>query len=89
MNARAIIDPNIRVRTNQTFVGFEDCDGNVVEGDLIDVMEIETRARGLGRVTEIDFKRRLVYIAVRWSSLTVEPCAATFISRTKFRFGRV
>lgn len=71
MSGRARIDPNVRVRGNQTFVGYEDLEGVVTLGAPIEVYEQETDAVGRGVVTEIDAERCLVFIAVEWRSLCV------------------
>lgn len=73
MSAKAWIDPNVRVRDNQTFVGFEDCEGRVAEGELIEVRWEETRCWCTGVVTEIDMEKRCVFIAVPWQLLREHP----------------
>jgi hypothetical protein len=69
---RVAIDPNVRVRGNGTYVGFEDVSGPLVVGDQVEVYEVETSLTGLGRVTEIDSEKELVYLSVDWSSLSDE-----------------
>ncbi len=77
MRTRITIDPNIRVRGNGTFAGFEDVQGVPVVGGEVEVWEPESRVVGSGRVTAIDHDRGLVYLAVEWSSLRQEPEVAT------------
>ncbi len=69
---RVAIDPNVRVRGNGTYVGFEDVSGPIAVGDQVEVYEAESGLVGEGRVTEIDGERELVYLSVDWSSLTDE-----------------
>jgi hypothetical protein len=70
---RIAIDPNVRVRGNGTYAGFEDVAGPIAVGDQVEVYEAESNLVGVGRVTEIDGERELVYLSVDWSSLTDEP----------------
>ena len=70
--ARIAIDPNVRVRGNGTYSGFEDVTGPIAVGDEVEVYEAESNLVGLGHVTEIDGARELVYLSVDWSSLTDE-----------------
>jgi hypothetical protein len=65
----ARIDLNVRVRGNQTFVGFEDIDGPYAVGDEIEVYESESGLRGSGTVTEIDIRSGIVYLSVDWAAL--------------------
>jgi hypothetical protein len=69
---RIAIDPNIRVRGNGTYAGFEDVTGPIKPGDEVEVYEPESGLVGQARVTEIDAARELVYLSVEWSSLTDE-----------------
>jgi hypothetical protein len=69
---RIEIDLNVRVRGNDTFVGFEDLTGPVAVGEIVEVYESESGVTGEGRVTEIDGDRELVYLSVDWSSLAEE-----------------
>jgi len=69
---RVAIDPNVRVRGNDTYAGFEDVVGPLTVGELVEVYEAESGLIGEGRVTEIDGDRELVYLSVDWSSLTDE-----------------
>jgi hypothetical protein len=69
---RIIIDPNIRVRGNDTYAGFEDVNGPIAVGEVVDVHEPESGLTGQGRVTEIDADRQIVYLSVNWSSLKEE-----------------
>jgi hypothetical protein len=76
---RVTIDPNVRVRGNGTYAGFEDVDGPMAVGETVEVHEPESGLVGVGRITEIDGTRKLVYLSVDWSSLTDEttPAAPT------------
>lgn len=69
MTARVAIDLNVRVRGNETYAGFEDVDGGLAPGDLVEVYERETGLRGSARVTKVDNQRQLVFLAVDWPSL--------------------
>jgi len=66
---RVEIDLNVRVRGNWTFVGLEDADGQVTVGDLVQVFEPESELEGPGRIEEVDFERRLIFLSVDWASL--------------------
>ncbi len=79
------IDPNVRVRGNCTYAGFEDIVGEhqFAVGDDVEVVEPEADLAGQGRILEIDVVKELVYLAVDWSSLrprsqSIAPVAATF-----------
>jgi hypothetical protein len=78
---RVAIDPNVRVRGDDTYAGFEDVTGPIAVGEVVDVYEPESGAVGEGKVTEIDGDKELVYLSVDWSSLSVddssEPSPAT------------
>lgn len=67
---RVAIDPNIRIRGNSTYAGFEDVDGPIAVGEMVEVIESESGLVGQGKVTEIDGERKLVYLSVDWASLT-------------------
>ncbi|CAB4777967.1 MAG: hypothetical protein F2718_05080 [Actinobacteria bacterium] len=67
---RVEIDPNIRVRGNHTYVGFEECENIVVCGDEVEVFEEESGLVGRGRVIEVDHQARLVFLEVDWSALS-------------------
>ena len=69
MITRIEIDPNIRVRGNGTFAGFEEVDGPLGVGLPVEVYEPEADIIGTGRITEIDVEKRLVYLSVDWASL--------------------
>ncbi|MEX1276572.1 MAG: hypothetical protein WEA75_06720 [Acidimicrobiia bacterium] len=72
MTTRITIDPNVRVRGNQTYAGFEDIEGIVpIVGAPVEVYEVESGATGNGIVAAIDDATRLVYVAVEWASLRV------------------
>ena len=66
---RVEIDLNVRVRGNDTFVGFEDVSGPIAVGETVEVYESESGVSGEGRVTEIDSERQLIYLSVDWASL--------------------
>lgn len=69
MVARIAIDPNIRVRGNQTFAGIEDVEGDVAAGSHVVVYERESGLTGPAEVTEVDRARGLVYLDVDWTRL--------------------
>lgn len=69
---RVVIDPNVRVRGNGTYAGFEDVTGPIALDEPVEVYEPESGLTGEGRVTDIDADRELVYLSVDWSSLTEE-----------------
>jgi hypothetical protein len=68
---RIAIDPNVRVHGNETYAGYEDVTGNsgMVLGETVEVHEPESGICGLGQITELDSEKRLIYLAVDWSSL--------------------
>jgi hypothetical protein len=77
MAVRIMIDPNVRVRGNQTYV---DLDSDVLSGDVpqvgteVEVCEEEAGLVGRARVSEVNRLTGLVYLVVDWSSLRrVEP----------------
>jgi len=69
---RVAIDPNVRVRGNGTYAGFEDVTGPIAVGEVVEVCEPESGIAGEGKVTEIDGDKELVYLSVEWSSLTAD-----------------
>lgn len=69
--SRIEIDPNCRVRGNQTFSGFEDVSGPMEVGMEVEVYESEANIVGYGRITDIDHGKRLVYLTVDWGGLHV------------------
>lgn len=69
---RVAIDPNVRVRGNGTYAGFEDVDGAISLNEGVVVYEPESGLTGQGRVTDIDADRELIYLSVDWSSLVEE-----------------
>lgn len=73
---RVRIDLNVRVRGGRTFAGFEDFDGfdaaDLHIGEAVTVYEPESGLRGEGSVVEVDRAKRLVVLAVDWSSLRPE-----------------
>jgi len=70
MTARIAIDPNVRVRGNETYAGLEDVEGDIAAGSRVVVYEPESGLVGPAEVTEIDTDKRLVYLAVDWQALT-------------------
>ncbi len=46
---RVAIDPNVRVRGNSTYAGFEDVDGPISVGEEVEVYEAEAGLTGIGR----------------------------------------
>jgi hypothetical protein len=69
LTARVAIDPNVRVRGNQTYAGLEDVEGTVAVGSHVEVYEPESGLTGPAEVTEVDHERRLIYLAVDWGKL--------------------
>lgn len=67
--SRVEIDPNVRVRGNQTFSGMENVYGPIAVGQAVQVFESEADIVGDAWVTDIDHKKKLVYLRVMWSSL--------------------
>ena len=74
----AIIDLNVRVRGNQTYVGYEDCSGCIGVGELIAVREAENGIHGWGVVTEVLPEKRIIFIALDWTTL-VGPDESRFV----------
>lgn len=64
--ARIIIDPNVRVRGNMTYTGFEDTNEQVAAGDTVLAIEQESEMVWDAVVTEIDDESRLIYLYVNW-----------------------
>jgi hypothetical protein len=77
MTTRISIDPNVRVRGNDTFVGLEDVTGPLTVGREVEVYEEEADVVGVGYVTEIDVTKSLVFLSVNWSSLQDASAVAT------------
>ena len=65
---RIAIDPNVRTRSNGTYVAFEDVPGEVALGDQVIMVEPESGLEVNAKVTDIDFRKNLVFFAVDWSS---------------------
>jgi hypothetical protein len=63
---RVTVDPNVRVRGNQTFSGLEDADGPLAAGDKVLAVWEETGRVTDAEVTDVDEDKRLVYLAVDW-----------------------
>jgi hypothetical protein len=72
VKTRIEIDPNVRVRGQLTFAGFEDVYGPLRLGQTVEVYEPESNLVGEGRVVEIDIARQLVILGVDWASLRPE-----------------
>lgn len=67
---RVRIDPNVRVRGNQTFSGFEDCDDQDLEIlDIVEAYEEESGVHASAVITDVDHVSRLVYLKLDWSDL--------------------
>lgn len=66
---RVEIDPNVRVRGNQTFTGLENCHGPIAVDHEVTVYESEAGIEGRGVITDIDYDKRLVYLRVDWAGL--------------------
>lgn len=84
--ARIAIDLNVRVRGNGTYSGFEHVKpgGIVTVGREVEVYENETGAVGRGRVTDVDVNRRLVFLDVDWTSISIPP--QILLNRTPMPF---
>jgi hypothetical protein len=74
---RVAIDPNIRVRGNATYVGFEDVSGPIAVDEVVDVYEPESGVSGEGRITEINSDKELVYLSVDWASLSADESSSS------------
>jgi hypothetical protein len=79
MKTRVAIDPNVRVRGNETYAGYEDVEGIPVIGGEVEVWERETGVLGPATVTALDDARQLIYLEVRWAELR-EPAAVPSLS---------
>jgi uncharacterized Rossmann fold enzyme len=66
MTARIVIDPNVRIRGNQTYSGFKDVQGPIAVGDKALAVEAEDGIVTDAEVTDIDEEKRIVYLAVDW-----------------------
>jgi len=66
---RVEIDPNVRVRGNQTRTGMRYVHGPIAVGDTVTVYEPEADLEGYGAITEIDYNKQLVWIWVNWASV--------------------
>lgn len=66
---RVEIDPNVRVRGNQTRTGLDDVYGPIAVGQPVQVFESEADIVGDAWVTDIEEDMNLVYLRVMWSSL--------------------
>lgn len=65
--ACAVIDPNVRVRGNETYTSFEDCTRVVFEGEAVRAVELEDGIETNAIVTSVDRERGLIYLEVDWS----------------------
>lgn len=74
--ARVMIDPNVRVRGNGTFAGFEDVTGAITVHMPVEVYEPESGLVGTGTITEIDSASELVYLSVDWAALRPDDAGA-------------
>lgn len=64
------IDPNVRTAGNETYSGWEDVHGDWPSiGDAVTVREPESGIEGTARVTDIEDKGQLIYLAVNWQAL--------------------
>jgi hypothetical protein len=67
----AVIDPNVRIKGDRTYTGFEDLhlDGRdmVVPGDHVRAIEYESGASCVATVHEVDTARRIVVLEVPWA----------------------
>jgi hypothetical protein len=64
------IDPNVRTAGNETYAGWEDVHGAMPSiGELVVVREPESGITGTARVTDIEDKGQLIYLAVLWKGL--------------------
>ncbi len=75
--ARVSIDPNVRVRGNQTFTGFDDCDRIPAIGEPVTVYEDEAGIEGPAVCAGLDEAKRLVYLDVDWANLVCRTCRNT------------
>lgn len=66
---RIAIDPNVRVRGNLTYAGFEDVYGDLPLDGQVEVFEPEAGICGSALVVEVDTVNSLIYLDVDWSSL--------------------
>ena len=66
------IDPNIRVRGNQTLAGPGDITGEIVIGQRVMVYEPEAGVSGYGVAASFDEDKQLLFIDVDWASLQVD-----------------
>lgn len=87
VTTRIVIDPNVRVRGNQTYAGFEDvqaqgnlgrarlshADGPVAAGDRVLAVEAESGIVTDATVVDVDSERELVYLAVDWGGFRDDP----------------
>lgn len=82
---RVAIDPNVRVRGNETYAGLDGVTGSIAAGDAVEVYEPESGLAGDGIVTEIDKDRGLVYLSVNWPSLVIAPSRRGMTAETPLR----
>ena len=63
------IDPNVRVRGNQTYAGFDDVRGMMMVNEAVEVREREAGLVGVARIVDLDKEAELIYLEVDWKSL--------------------
>lgn len=65
------VDPNVRVRGNQTYSCFRHVRGADLPaiGDPVQVVEPESGLTGTGTVTDLDHEAEIIYIRVDWRGL--------------------
>jgi hypothetical protein len=94
---RITIDPNIRIETNWTYAGFGDVFGNADElspGDWVTAMWEETDQIADAKVVGIDYERKLIDLAIDWSSFREDPAvsrglAIDWLSFRKYQFPKI
>lgn len=69
LQARCEVDPNVRVRGNQTFTRFADCDRVPAIGEHVIVFESEADIEGPAMCTGLDEGKQLIYLDVDWARL--------------------
>lgn len=97
------IDPNVRVRHNWTYASFGDIHGGAAHvDDIVHVHVEETDLHGVGRIVDVDWDKKLIYLEVDWASIrpgplqaptsvwtVIHPFAGAFWSRTPIVSGTV
>lgn len=86
MTVRIVIDPNVRVRGNKTYAGFEDvltrtrmttADRPVQPGDKVLAVEPESSIVTDATVVDVDYERKIIYLAVDWQGWRDDDRSAT------------